>query len=191
MIEKKTQKIVINSSQAIDRFRLSHLSKIFYVWISKNSELFLWKSKLVVVRKSKLDVAKKSSFSKRARENKHATTRKNFFDKRRSRQVQLVQKKKIVSDSKVFIIVSLLKKKEVHIFKIKHLLSSIIICFFKSLNRIQSLREARRQKQWILRDFYHIYQDLVIARYENLDRDNNYRSSSFEANNSTTFNQVF
>ncbi len=60
--------------------------------------------------------------------------------------------------------------------QIKRLFSFIIICFFKNINTIQSFREIRLRKRLILRDFYHIHQDFMIAYQKNFDRDLEYCS---------------
>jgi hypothetical protein len=67
------------------------------------------------------------------------------------------------------------KKREVKIFKIKRLFSFIIACYFKSLNTIQSFREIKRRNRLILRDFHHIFQDVIAACQKDIEFDFNYR----------------
>ncbi len=72
------------------------------------------------------------------------------------------------------------KKKEIKIFKIKRLYSFIIVCYFKSLNTIQSFREVKKRDRLILRDFHHIFQDVIAARQNDLELDSDYNSFSFK-----------
>jgi hypothetical protein len=82
-------------------------------------------------------------------------------------------KKKKLLRAKKLIIVMFSKKNNS---QIKRLFSFIIICFFKYINTIQSFREIKLRKRLILRDFYHTYQDFIIAYQKNLDRDSEYCS---------------
>jgi hypothetical protein len=72
------------------------------------------------------------------------------------------------------------KRKEIKILKTKRLFSFIIACYFKSLNTIQSFREVKRRNRLILRDFHHIFQDVIAARQKNLELDFDYNSFSFK-----------
>jgi hypothetical protein len=57
------------------------------------------------------------------------------------------------------------KKRKIKILKtIKRLFSFIIACYFKNLNTIQSFREVKKQNRLTLRDFHHIFQDVIAAR---------------------------
>jgi hypothetical protein len=55
-------------------------------------------------------------------------------------------------------------KKKIEIFKIKRLFSFIIVCYFKSLNTIQSFREVKKRNQLTLKNFHHIFQKMIAAR---------------------------
>jgi hypothetical protein len=81
--------------------------------------------------------------------------------------------KKNYCERKKFIIVIFLKKNNSHT---KLLFSLIIIYVFKTINTIQSFREIKLRKGLILRNFYHIHQDFIIAYQKNLDRDSEYCS---------------
>jgi hypothetical protein len=73
------------------------------------------------------------------------------------------------------------KKREIKIFKIiKRLFSFIIVCYFKSLNTIQFFREIKRRNRLTLKDFHHIFQDVIAARQKDLELDSDYNSSSFK-----------
>jgi hypothetical protein len=70
------------------------------------------------------------------------------------------------------------KRKEIKTFKTtKRLLSSIIACYFRSLDTIQFFREARRRDRLTLKDFHHIFQDVIAARQKDLELDSDYNSS--------------
>jgi hypothetical protein len=57
------------------------------------------------------------------------------------------------------------KKRKIKIFKtIKRLFSFIIVCYLKSLNTIQSFREIKKRYRLTLKDFHHIFQDVIAAR---------------------------
>jgi hypothetical protein len=70
------------------------------------------------------------------------------------------------------------KKREIEILKTtKRLLSSIIACYSRSLDTIQFFREARRRDRLTLKDFHHIFQDVITARQKDLELDSDYSSS--------------
>jgi hypothetical protein len=71
----------------------------------------------------------------------------------------------------------------------KRLLSSIIVCYFRSLNTIQSFREARKRDRLTLKDFHHIFQDVVVARQKNLELDSDYNSFLFKLSSSIISSQ--
>jgi hypothetical protein len=56
------------------------------------------------------------------------------------------------------------KKKEIKILKTKRLFSFIIVCYFKSLNTIQSFREIKKRNRLTLKNFHHIFQNVIAAR---------------------------
>jgi hypothetical protein len=73
------------------------------------------------------------------------------------------------------------KKRKIKIFKtIKRLFSFIIVCYFKSLNTIQSFREIRKRNRLTLKDFHHIFQNVIAARQKDFELDFDYNSSSFK-----------
>jgi hypothetical protein len=73
------------------------------------------------------------------------------------------------------------KKREIEILKtIKRLLSFIIVCYFKSLDTIQFFREAKKRNRLTLKDFHHIFQDVIAARQKDFELDFDYSSSSFK-----------
>jgi hypothetical protein len=70
------------------------------------------------------------------------------------------------------------KKREIETLKItKRLLSFIIACYPRSLDTIQFFREARRRDRLTLKDFHHIFQDVIAARQKDLELDSDYSSS--------------
>jgi hypothetical protein len=73
----------------------------------------------------------------------------------------------------------------------KRLFSSIIVCYLRSLNTIQSFREARRRNRLTLKDFHHIFQNVIAARQKNLGLDSDYNSFSFKLFSSIISNQFF
>ncbi len=82
------------------------------------------------------------------------------------------KKKKIVANEKAY---------NRHVFEknnsqTERLFSFIIVCFSKSLNTIESFREIRKRKWLILRDFHHIFEDVIAARQKNLEPDLDYNS---------------
>jgi hypothetical protein len=73
------------------------------------------------------------------------------------------------------------KKREIKILKtFKRLFSFVIVCYFKSLNTIQSFREVKRRDRLTLKDFHHIFQDVIAARQKDFELDFDYNSSSFK-----------
>jgi hypothetical protein len=81
------------------------------------------------------------------------------------------------------------KKREIEIFKTKRLLSFIIACYSRSLDTIQSFREAKRRDRLTLRDFHHIFQDVIAARQKDLELDSDYNLLSFKLSSSVISNQ--
>jgi hypothetical protein len=82
------------------------------------------------------------------------------------------------------------KKRKIKIFKtIKRLFSFIIVCYFKSLNTIQFFREVKRRDRLTLKDFHHIFQDVIAARQKDFEIDFDYNSSSFKLCSSIISNQ--
>ncbi len=71
----------------------------------------------------------------------------------------------------------------------KRLLSFIIVCYLRSLSTIQSFREARRRDRLTLRDFHHIFQNVIVARQKDLELDSDYNSSSFKLSSSVISSQ--
>jgi hypothetical protein len=81
------------------------------------------------------------------------------------------------------------KRREIKIFKTKRLFSFIIACYFKSLNTIQSFREVKKRDRLILRDFHHIFQDVIAARQKDFELDFDYNSFSFKLSSSVISDQ--
>jgi hypothetical protein len=101
-------------------------------------------------------------------------------------------KRRRLSKEKQFIIVMFSKRREIKIFKIiKRLFSFIIVCYSKSLNTIQSFREAKKRNRLTLKNFHHIFQDVIAARQKNLELDSDYNSSSFKLFSSVISDQFF
>jgi hypothetical protein len=73
--------------------------------------------------------------------------------------------------------------------KTKRLFSFIIACYFKSLNTIQFFREAKKRNRLTLKDFHHIFQDVITARQKDLKLDSDYNSLSFKLSSSIISNQ--
>jgi hypothetical protein len=63
---------------------------------------------------------------------------------------------------------------------IKSLFSFITACYSKSLDTIQFFREVKRRDRLTLKDFHHIFQDVIAARQKDLELDFDYNSSSFK-----------
>jgi hypothetical protein len=83
------------------------------------------------------------------------------------------------------------KKRKIKIFKIKRLFSFIILCYSKNLNTIQSFREIKKRDRLILRDFHHIFQNVIAARQKDLELNSDYNSFSFKLFSSIMSNQFF
>jgi hypothetical protein len=81
------------------------------------------------------------------------------------------------------------KKREIKILKTKLLLLFIIVCYFRSLNTIQSFREIKKRNRLTLKDFHHIFQDVIAARQKNLELDSDYNLFSFKLFSSVISNQ--
>ncbi len=81
------------------------------------------------------------------------------------------------------------KRRELKIFKTKRLFSFIIACYSRSLNTIQSFREAKKRDRLTLKDFYHIFQDVIAARQKDLELDSDYNSLSFKLSSSVISSQ--
>jgi hypothetical protein len=70
------------------------------------------------------------------------------------------------------------KKRKIKTFKTtKRLFSFIIACYSKSLNTIQFFREAKRRDRLTLKDFHHIFQNVIAARQKDLEFNFDYNSS--------------
>jgi hypothetical protein len=83
------------------------------------------------------------------------------------------------------------KKRKIKILKIKRLFSFIIVCYFKSLNTIQSFREVKKRNSLTLKNFHHIFQNVIAARQKNLELDCDYNFLSFKLSSSIISNQFF
>jgi hypothetical protein len=85
-----------------------------------------------------------------------------------------------------------LEEKRIKTFKIiKRLFLFIIVCYFKSLNTIQSFREVKKRDQLTLRDFHHIFQNVIAARKKDFELDSDYNSFSFKLFSSVISDQFF
>jgi hypothetical protein len=103
-----------------------------------------------------------------------------------------VQKReRLLRAKKKLIIVMFSKKKEIEIFKTKRLFSFIIVCYSKSLSTIQSFREVKKQDRLTLKDFYHIFQDVIAARQKDFELDSDYNFFSFKLSLSVISSQFF
>jgi hypothetical protein len=87
------------------------------------------------------------------------------------------------------IIVMFSKKREIKTLKTKRLFSFIIACYSKSLNTIQSFREAKKRNRLTLKDFHYIFQNVIAARQKDLELDFDYNSLSFKLSSSVISNQ--
>jgi hypothetical protein len=83
------------------------------------------------------------------------------------------------------------KKREIKILKTKRLFSFIIVCYSKSLNTIQSFREVKRRNRLTLKNFHHIFQNVIAARQKDFELDSDYNSFSFKLFSSVILNQFF
>ncbi len=101
-------------------------------------------------------------------------------------------KRRRLSKEKQLIIVMFSKKKEIKIFKtIKRLFSFIIVCYSKNLNTIQSFREIKKRDRLTLKNFHHIFQDVIVARQKDFELDFDYNSFSFKLFLSIISDQFF
>jgi hypothetical protein len=98
-----------------------------------------------------------------------------------------VQKKKIAASKKLIIVMFSKKNNS----QTKRLFLFIIVCYFKSLNTIQSFREVKKRNRLTLNDFHHILQDVIAARQKDLELDSDYNSFSFKLSSSIISNQFF
>jgi hypothetical protein len=73
----------------------------------------------------------------------------------------------------------------------KRLFSFIIICYSRNLNTIQFFREIKRRDRLTLKDFHHIFQDVIAVRQKDLELDSDYNSFSFKLSSSIISNQFF
>jgi hypothetical protein len=99
---------------------------------------------------------------------------------------QIVQKKKIVASKKLIIVMFSKRSNS----QTKRLFSFIIVCYSKSLNTIQSFREVKRRNQLTLKNFHHIFQNVVAARQKDFELDSDYnifRSSYFHQSSRINF----
>jgi hypothetical protein len=84
------------------------------------------------------------------------------------------------------------KKKKKKILKIiKRLFSFIIACYSRNLNTIQSFREVKKRNRLTLKNFHHIFQNVIAARQKNFELDFDYNSSSFKLFSSVISDQFF
>jgi hypothetical protein len=84
------------------------------------------------------------------------------------------------------------KKRKIKIFKtIKCLFSFIIACYFKNLNTIQFFREAKKRNRLTLKDFHHIFQNVIAARQKDFKFDSDYNSFLFKLFSSVISDQFF
>jgi hypothetical protein len=83
------------------------------------------------------------------------------------------------------------KKKEIKISKIKRLFLFIIVCYSKNLNTIQSFCEIKKRNRLTLKDFHHIFQDVIATRQKDLKLDSDYNSFSFKLSSSIISNHFF
>jgi hypothetical protein len=73
--------------------------------------------------------------------------------------------------------------------KTKRLLSFIIACYSRSLNTIQSFREAKKRDRLTLRNFHHIFQNVIAARQKDFELDSDYNLLLFKLSLSVISNQ--
>jgi hypothetical protein len=83
------------------------------------------------------------------------------------------------------------KKTEIKILNLKRLFSFIIACYFKNLNTIQSFREVKKRNWLILKNFHHIFQNVIAARQKDFELDFNYNFFSFKLSSSIISSQFF
>jgi hypothetical protein len=97
-------------------------------------------------------------------------------------------KRKRLLRAKKLIIVMFSKKSNL---KTKRLFSFIIVCISKSLNTIQSFCEVKKRNRLTLKDFYHIFQNVIVVRQRNFELDFDYNSFSFKLSSSIISSQFF
>jgi hypothetical protein len=73
----------------------------------------------------------------------------------------------------------------------KRLFLFIIAYYFKSLNTIQSFRKVKRQDRLTLKNFYHIFQNVIAARQNDFELDFEYNSFSFKLSSFVISSQFF
>jgi hypothetical protein len=73
----------------------------------------------------------------------------------------------------------------------KRLFSFIIVCYFKNLNTIQCFREIKKRNRLTLKNFHHIFQNVIAARQKNLEFDSDYNFFSFKLSLLIISNQFF
>jgi hypothetical protein len=83
------------------------------------------------------------------------------------------------------------KRRKIEILKTKRLFSFIIACYSRSLDTIQSFREIKRRDRLTLRDFHHIFQDVIAARQKDLELDSDYNFFSLKLSSSVISSQFF
>jgi hypothetical protein len=97
-------------------------------------------------------------------------------------------KKKRLLRAKKLIIVICSKKSNL---KTKRLFSFIMTCYSRSLKTIQFFREIKRRDRLTLKDFHHIFQNVIAARQKNLELDFDYNFFSFKLSSSIISNKFF
>ncbi len=75
--------------------------------------------------------------------------------------------------------------------QIKRLFSFIIVCYFKSLNTIQSFREVKKRNRLTLKNFHHIFQNVITARQKDFELNSDYNFLSFKLSSLIISNQFF
>ncbi len=101
-----------------------------------------------------------------------------------------MQKKKIIKRKTIYNHHVLEKKKIIILKIIKRLFSFIIVCYFKSLNTIQSFREIKKRDRLTLRNFHHIFQNVIAAHQKDFELDFDY-NFSFKLSSSIILNRFF
>ncbi len=98
-----------------------------------------------------------------------------------------MRKKKISTSEKVYNRHVLEKNNS----QTKRLFSFIIVCYFKSLNTIQSFREIKKRDRLTLKNFHHTFQDIIAAHQKDLELDSDFNFFSFKLFSSIISNQFF
>jgi hypothetical protein len=73
----------------------------------------------------------------------------------------------------------------------KCLFSFIIACYSKNLNTIQSFREIKKRNRLTLKNFHHIFQNVIAARQKDVELDSDYNFFSFKLSSSIISSQFF